>query len=497
MDFSLLTIKELHNGLVKKRFSSVDLTKYCLRRIEVLERKLKAFISLCPEKALDKAKIVDRKIARGIKTSLLAGIPVAIKDSFITKNLKSTTASQILEDFKPVYDAAAVARLKQNDAVIIGKTNLDEFSLGFTTEASAFQISSNPWDLSRTPGGSSGGSAAAVSSGEAIYALCSEHFDSIRQPAAWCNLVGFKPTYGRASRYGIVTMSSSLECPGPMTKTVEDAALVLEAISGWSPDDATTIKEPVPRYSRSLSSQVKGIKIGLPREYFTNDVELGVRKAVSKAISVFRKLGAEFNEIDLFPVRFASAVYGVLYRAEVASNLARYDGIRYGHWQESESLQKMYGNNRRVFGPLVKKQILTDVRAVARGQFEDVYRKALRVRELIARDFKERVFREVDFVIGPMSPCVAFKKGFFRDGEYQRTVKTDRFRPLVDAIAGLPTLCGYPGISVPCGFSKGLPVGLQIYGPALSEQKILNLAFAYEQETKWYKIKPPLKVNGK
>lgn len=497
MDFSLLTIRELHDGLVKKRFSSLDLAKYCLRRTETLEKRLKAFITLCPKKALTKASLVDRKIARGMKISLLAGIPVAIKDSFVTKDLKSTTASQILKDFRPVYDAVAVGRLKENDAVIIGKTNLDEFSLGFTTETSAFEISSNPWDFSRSPGGSSGGSAAAVSSGESFYALCSEHFDSIRQPAAWCNLVGLKPTYGRASRYGIVTMASSLECPGPMTKTVEDAAIVLEAISGWDPGDATTLKESVPRYSKCLSSQVEGIKVGLPREYFTSDVELGVRKAVSEAISVLRKLGVEFKEIDLFSARFVSAVYGVLYRAEVASNLARYDGVRYGYWQESRSLQEMYDNNRKVFGPLVKKQILTDVRSVAGGRFEDAYRRALKVRELITRDFKERVFRKVDLIVGPMSPCVAFKKGFFHDGEYQRTPKTDRFRPLVDAIAGLPTLCGYPGISVPCGFSDGLPVGLQIYGPALSEQKILNLAFTYEQETKWYKIKPPLKKNEK
>jgi aspartyl-tRNA(Asn)/glutamyl-tRNA(Gln) amidotransferase subunit A len=491
-DLPELTIHEAREGLVQKKFSSKDLTLACLSRIKSLEEKVKAFITVTSETALKQAERVDKKIARGEKISPLAGIPVSIKDVFCTKGIRTTTGSKILENYIPVYDATVVARLKQNEAVILGKTNQDEFALGFTTETSAFRVTSNPWDLSRTPGGSGGGSAASVISGEVIYSLASEHCDSIRQPAAWCGIVGLKPTYGRASRFGIVAMASSLECPGPMTKCVKDAAIVAQVISGKDSHDATTAEIQVPNYERNLSAKIEGVKVGVPKEYFREEVEEEVKEKVYKAIKVFKVLKAKIKAIKLFPAEYSAAVYEVLYRAEVASNLSRYDGIRYGFRdKKTKGLMGQYYKTRDKFGLLLKRQILTDLRAIAGGNFDKIYEKALKVRRLVKEDF-ERVFKEVDVIIGPMSPCIAFKKGFYKLGAHQATDKTDKLRSLVDMYAEPPTLCGFPGISIPCGFSEGLPIGLQIFGPQFLEQIVLNVAFAYEQATNWHKIRPKL-----
>jgi aspartyl-tRNA(Asn)/glutamyl-tRNA(Gln) amidotransferase subunit A len=487
-----LTIHEVHKGLMQKKFSSKDLTLACLNRIKSLEGRIKAFISITSEVALKQAEGIDKKIARRGEISPLAGVPVSIKDVFCTKGIRTTAGSKMLENYIPVYDATVVARLKQNGAVILGKTNQDEFALGFTTETSAFQTTSNPWDLARTPGGSSGGSAASVISGETIYSLASEHCDSIRQPAAWCGVVGLKPTYGRASRFGIVAMASSLECPGPMTKCVKDAAIVTQVISGKDPDDATTADLQVPNYEKNLSARIEGVKIGVPKEYFREGLEEGVKEKVWEAIEVFKALKAKIKTVKLLPAEYSSAVYEVLYRAEVASNLARYDGVRYGFRdKKAKDLLDQYFRTRAKFGPLLKRQILTDLRAIAGGEFDKIYEKALKVRNLIKKDF-EKLFKDVNVIIGPMSPCIAFKKDFYKSGVYQSTPATDRFQPLVDMYAEPPTLCGFPGISIPCGFSEELPIGLQIFGPQFSEQLVLNVAYAYEKITNWHKMKPKL-----
>lgn len=487
-----MSIVQLHSLIINGEKSCLEITREILARIDKLESKINAFITITPKDAIRKAKEVDRKVTRGENIHLLAGIPVAIKDSFLTKGIKTTVASRVLENYIGQYDATVVEKLKKNDAVIVGKTNLDEFSLGFTTETSVFGPTSNPWDITRTPGGSSGGSAAAVASGESIYSIGSEHYDSIRQPAAWCGVVGFKPTYGLVSRYGIVAMASSLECPGPITKTVEDAAIVLDVLSGFDIRDANSLKVNINNYFKNLKPLAKNIKIGIAKEYFSSGVEKDVLKVVQEAIKTLKKLGSELVEISLPSLRETSTIFEVLYRAEVASNLARYDGVRYGgSIDKVKSWQDLYLQTRKNFGPLLKQQMLTDLRALSGGEFESIYDDALKLRRLVINEFSQ-IFKNVDLIVSPMSPCIAFKKGFYRKGKYYGNKQTDSFRPVVDIIAQLPALCGFPGISIPCGFSKNLPVGLQIYGPLFSEQLILNTAYAYERATSWNKMMPNL-----
>jgi aspartyl-tRNA(Asn)/glutamyl-tRNA(Gln) amidotransferase subunit A len=487
------TISTLHCLLEQRKISSQEIIQKIIDRINEVEPKVRAFISPTPQEALAKARKVDAKISKGEEISFLAGIPVAIKDSFLTKGVRTTAGSKVLKNYLGQYDATVVKRLKDADAVIIGKTNLDEFSLGFTTETSAFGVTVNPWDLARVSGGSSGGSAAAVAAGESFYAIGSEHYDSIRQPAAWCGVVGFKPTYGLVSRYGIVAMASSLECPGPITKTVQDAAIDLSTIAGFDKNDANSLKNNVPDYWRGLNPSVKGIRLGIADAYFNSErVEDGVLKKVEGAVRVFEQLGAKLVSIKLPPLKQTSPIFEVLYRCEVASNLARYDGLRFGkRYKKRVDLESLYLRTRKNFGPLLKYLMLTELRAVAGGQFESIYNDALKLRSLVISEFKN-IFEKVDLVISPMTPCVAFKKGFYKDGRYHGTIETDRFREIVDIIAQLPALGGLPGISLPCGFSQGLPVGLQIYGPLFREQNILNTAYAYEEETKWYKFTPNL-----
>lgn len=489
-DQSITEISELIKG---KKVSSVELTKAVLKRINSVEPKVKAFITLTPELALKQARAADKKIHKKKEISVIAGIPLSVKDVFATKGIKTTTGSKILYNYIPPYDATVIKRIKNADGVIVGKTNQDEFARGFTTETSFFKITANPWDLSRTPGGSSGGSAASVAAGESIYSLCSEHYDSIRQPAAWCGVVGFKPTYGRVSRYGIVAMASSLECPGTICKSVKDAAIVLEIIAGYDPLDSNSVKKAVPPYSKNLSFDIRKIVLGVPKEYLGKGIESGIKINILNAIKIFQKLGAKVKEVTLLPAEYSTAVYEILYASEVASNLARYDGIRYGFSvKKPKNLKEQYFTSRKVFGPLIKTQIITDLRSLSGGGFEKIYHQALKVRRLVKSDF-DGVFKGVNLIVGPMSPCIAYKKGFYSGGKYQPTEKTDQFRPLVNLYSHPPTLVGLPGISVPCGFSQSLPVGLQIYGPKYSEQLILNAAYAYENETQWYKIKPTLK----
>lgn len=488
-----LTIARAHQLLKSRAISSVELTKAVLKRINQAEPKINSFITLTADLALKQAFRVDKKIKNNQPISKLAGIPVSIKDVFVTKNIKTTSGSKILSNYFPQYDATVMQRLLSSDAVILGKTNQDEFAYGFTTETSHFKTTCNPWDLSRTAGGSSGGSAASVAAGEAIYSLASEHYDSIRQPAAWTGVVGFKPTYGLVSRYGIIAMASSLECPGPVCRAVEDVAICLEYITGYDSHDANSLKKTVPKYSLDLIRPIKNLVFGLPKEYLSGGIESGVKKRVVEAIKVLEKLGAKIREIKLLPAEYSSAVYDILYAAEVASNLSRYDGIRYGYRvSKGKDLNEQYFLNREVFGPMIKYQILTDLRSLSGGEFDKIYHQSLKVRRLIKNDF-ESVFKKVDLIIGPMSPCVAFKKGFYKNGQYLSSPETDRLKPLVNMYSQPPTLVGLPGISLPCGFVNGLPVGLQIYGPLFSESKILQAAYAYEQATQCRKFKAKIK----
>jgi aspartyl-tRNA(Asn)/glutamyl-tRNA(Gln) amidotransferase subunit A len=477
-----LSVQEAAGLLAGGELSAVELCQAVLKRIEQVEDEVKAYITLTPELALDKAKHVDEKRSKRAELSPLAGIPVSIKDSFVTKGIRTTVASKVLGNYIGQYDATVVERLKAADAVIVGKTNLDEFSLGFTTETSAFQVTGNPWDTSRTPGGSSGGAAASVAAGQCLYGIGSEHYDSVRQPAAWCGVTGFKGTYGTVSRYGIVAMASSLECPGVLAQSAYDAGLVFSVISGHDDKDANSLPRRAEAYHQLLATDIKGMKIGIADEYFDPDIEPGVLAAVEQALAEFKNLGVELVKIELPPLAETSSIFEVLYRAEVSSNLARYDGLRYGtHPSGKVDLDSHYQQVRQQFGPLLQTQIMTDLRAIASGEFDKVYHDALKLRRIVSEAF-ERIFKSVDVIISPMSPCI--------DGAYHGTPETDRFRPIVDRIAQMPALCGLPGMSIPCGFSEGLPVGMQIFGPLFSEQNILNAAHTYQTATKWHEQKP-------
>lgn len=460
MKLNELTLKEAQEGLRKKRFSSLELTKACLDRIKKVDKKINAFITVCEQEALEQAK----------ETEL--GIPIAIKDNFCTKGIKTTAASKVLENYIPVYDATVVRRLKDAGGIILGKTNMDAWAHGSSTETSDFFTTKNPWNLKRVPGGSSGGSAAAIIANETIASIGSETAGSIRQPAAWCGVVGFKPTYGRVSRYGLIAMASSLDCPGPITKTVEDAALILQILAGKDPNDATTSPQRVPDYVRSLKSSksLKGLKMGLPKEYFFEEMDQKVVETVQKAIKVFEKMGAEIKEVSLLDPKYSVAVYTIIQRSEVSSNLSRYDGIR-------------YGANRANFGEEAKRRIMLGTHALSSGYYEQYYLKAQKVRTLICRDF-DKVFKEVDLLVAPTSPSVALEIG--------AAAKDPMFGEKQDILVEASTLAGLPGVNLPCGFSQNLPVGMQIIGPQFAEELLFRVGHAYEQATNWYRRKPKL-----
>lgn len=465
--FCRLTILEAAESLRKKKFSSVDLVKSCLERINSVDSKLKAFVTVCDQEAISQARQADK--FQNFGTKPLLGIPFAVKDNFCTKGITTTASSNVLRNYAPEYDATVVKRLRQAGAIIIGKTNMDAWAHGSSTETSDFFTTRNPWDPNRLPGGSSGGSAAAVAADMIIGAVGSETAGSIRQPAAWCGIVGLKPTYGRVSRYGLIAMASSLDSPGPMTKTVEDAALLLNVLAGKDQQDATTSTNPVPDYLKNIKKGVKGVKIGVPREYFVQGIQAGVTKNVLEALKVFQKLGAEIIEISLLDPGYSVAVYTILQRSEVSSNLARYDGIR-------------FGERREVFGQEAKRRIMLGTYILSAGYYDQYYVKAQKVRTLICRDF-EKAFQKVDLIIGPTSPSVALRVGVTKD--------SFMFGELQDILVEPSTLAGLTGINVCCGFSgDNLPVGMQIIGPQFSEELILQAAYAYQQLTDWHKKKP-------
>lgn len=468
---SQLTITGAQEGLKKKEFSSEEIVRDCLKRIKEIDKRIKAFITVCGEGAVKEAKVKDKKIRKEgdlitlFKKHPIFGIPVAVKDNFCSIGIKTTAASKVLENYIPTYDATVVKKLKEAGAIILGKTNLDAWAHGSSTETSDFFTTKNPWDLSRLPGGSSGGSAAAIAADMAIAAVGSETGGSIRQPSAWCGIVGLKPTYGRVSRSGLIAMASSLDSPGPMTKTVEDSAVMLKVLAGKDDLDSTSLLDPVPDYSADIDKGIKGIKIGVPKEYFFPEVQKDVIKKVSQAIEVFKKMGAEIKEISLFDPKYAIAVYTILQRAEVSANLARYDGIR-------------YGKERTFLGKEAKERIILGTFVLSAGYYEAYYQRAQKVRNLIRQDF-ERVFKKVDFILGPTSPSVALALG--------SSEKSLMFGEVQDALVEPSTIAGLPGVNVCCGFSSdGLPVGLQIIGPQLSEKLLLRTAFTYQNETQWH-----------
>ena len=484
-DLCWLTIHQAQAILRKGEISSVELTQAVLDRILAVDNDLRAYITLLPEEALAQAEAADRRRAAGDDMPVL-GIPLAVKDVICTQGVTTTCGSRILENFVPPFDATVVARLRAAGAVFLGKTNTDEFAMGSSTEYSAFFTTGNPWDQERVPGGSSGGSAAAVAAGEALGAFGTDTGGSVRQPASLCGIVGLKPTYGRVSRYGLVAHGSSLDQIGPLARDVEDAALLLGCIAGHDRLDATSLDIPVPDYVREMKmgNGLKGVRVGAPREYFIEGMEPGVEAAVRAALAVMADQGAEVIEVSLPHTEYCIPAYYLVATAEASSNLARYDGVRYGLRVDGPAMwQTYYDTRQNGFGPEVKRRIMLGAYALSAGYYDAYYLKAQQARTLLRRDF-ERAWEQVDVLACPTAPSVAFKLGQKVDDPLQMY--------LSDVFTVSLNLVGMCGISVPCGFSDGMPVGLQLMGPALGESAILRAAYAYEQATEWHTRRPPL-----
>lgn len=481
MELHNLTIHELHEKLKKKELTSLELTETFLKRIDAVDEKIKAYITVTKENAIEQAKEADKRLASNKDITPLTGVPISVKDIFCTKGIQTTCASKILANFIPPYDAHVIKKLKHAGAVILGKNNMDEFAMGSSTENSAFFTTKNPWDIERVPGGSSGGSAASVSANECAASIGTDTGGSIRQPAALCGIVGLKPTYGRVSRYGMIAFASSLDQAGPMTKDVKDCAIMLNAMAGYDPQDFTSIDAPVPDYTNALTKDVKGLKIGIPKEYFIQGLDIDIEKAVKDAIGVLKKLGAEVVDVSLPHTEYAVAVYYLVATAEASSNLARYDGVKYGsRAKESKNLIDMYCKTRNEgFGSEVKRRIMLGTYSLSAGYYDAYYKKASQVRTLIKRDFDE-AFKKCDVLLTPTSPTPAFKIG--------EKVSDPLTMYLSDIFTISCNLAGIPGISIPCGFTKdNLPIGLQILGKPLDEETVLKVSYAYEQATDWHK----------
>jgi aspartyl-tRNA(Asn)/glutamyl-tRNA(Gln) amidotransferase subunit A len=486
MELFDLTIHELHDMLRRGETTSEAVTESVLGRIKSVEGKVKAYITVTEDVARAQAKEADKRIKAGDASSPLLGIPIAIKDNMCTEGIKTTCASKILGNFVPPYDATVVRNLNRAGSVLCGKPNMDEFAMGSSTENSGFFITKNPWDLDRIPGGSSGGSAAAAAAGECIAALGSDTGGSIRQPAACCGVVGLKPTYGRVSRFGLVAFASSLDQIGPITKDVTDSALMMNVIAGHDAKDSTSANIPAPDFTRALKKDVKGMKIGLPKEYFIEGMDLEVEKAVRDAVKTLEGLGATVVEVSLPHTDYAVAAYYILATSEASSNLARYDGIKYGFRAEgAKDLLDLYMKSRsRGFGAEVKRRIMLGTYALSAGYYDAYYKKGQQVRTLIKRDF-DKAFKAVDVIATPTAPTAAFKIGEKSSDPLQMYL-SDIFTISVN-------LAGIPGISMPCGFTSGnLPVGLQLLGRHFDEESILHAAFAYEQATEWHRRRAKL-----
>jgi aspartyl-tRNA(Asn)/glutamyl-tRNA(Gln) amidotransferase subunit A len=485
MDLHALTIHELCALLDKREVSAREVTEAFYGRIDAVDDRVRAYLTLTRDLAFEQADRADRRRQAGERGPLL-GVPLAIKDVICTKGVRTTCGSKILQNFVPPYDATVMERLNAAGAILLGKANMDEFAMGSSTEHSAYGITRNPWDLHTIPGGSSGGSAAAVAADECAAALGTDTGGSIRQPAACCGIVGLKPTYGRVSRYGLVAFASSLDQIGPMTKDVRDAALLLHVIAGNDVRDSTSADLALPDFTRALNEPAKGLRIGIPREYFVEGSDAEVERAVREAIKVLEGLGAVTADISLPHTEYGVAVYYILASSEASSNLARYDGIKYGYRvPEWSNLRDMYMRTRdEGFGAEVKRRIMLGTYALSAGYYDAYYKKSQQVRTLLLQDF-EAAFRQVDVVIAPTAPTPAFKIGEKTDDPLQMYL-SDIFTVPVN-------LAGIPGISLPCGFSSaGLPIGLQIIGKPFDEETILRVAYAFEQQTDYHRRKPPL-----
>lgn len=483
-ELNWLSIQEAHSQLTSRQISSVELTQACLDRIEAVEDRVQSFLTLTPETALAQAEAADRMLAAG-EGGPLTGVPVQIKDVMCTKGVPTTCASRMLENFVPVYNATAVERLLGQGAVMLGKGNMDEFAMGSSCENSAFHPTMNPWDLERVPGGSSGGAAASVACGEAIYALGSDTGGSVRQPAALCGVVGLKPTYGLVSRYGLIAFASSLDQIGPVGRTVMDCALALNAIAGHDPRDATSVHQEPKDYAASLGQDIKGLRLGVPEEYFVDGMEPGSRKAVDEAILALEGLGASVRPVSLPTTRYALACYYIIAPSECSANLARYDGVKYGYsYQDTNDMWEALEKTREYgFGPEVTRRVMLGTYALSSGYYDAYYLKAQQARTLIRQDF-DRVFQDVDALVTPTSPVTAFKIGEKSGDPVQMY--------LIDVCTLPVNISGLPGLSVPCGFSDDLPVGLQLIGPKFSEETLLRTAHAYESATGWSRARPAL-----
>jgi aspartyl-tRNA(Asn)/glutamyl-tRNA(Gln) amidotransferase subunit A len=480
-----LTVAEVRSLLDKKEISAAELTDSVYKRIDDVEDRVRAFITLTKTEAIEMARDAQMTIHREVVSGRMLGVPLAVKDNMCTRGIPTTCASKILSGFSPPYDSTVTSRLSNEGYVLLGKTNMDEFAMGSSTENSGVRITKNPWDLERIPGGSSGGSAAAVAADECIAALGSDTGGSIRQPAAHCGVVGMKPTYGRVSRYGLVAFASSLDQIGPITKDVRDSALLLNSIAGHDPLDSTSAPLSAPDFTAVLGREIKGLKIGIPEEYFIEGIDGEVGKAVQEAIRLLESLGALTVRVSLPHTGFATAAYYILATSEASSNLARYDGVKYGFRAEGKDLMDMYMKTRaQGFGAEVKRRIMLGTYALSSGYYEAYYRKAQQARTLIKRDF-ENAFGNVDVIATPTSPTAAFRIGEKAADPLQMYL-SDIFTISVN-------LAGAPAISVPCGFtSGGLPIGLQLIGRHFDEKCLLKTAYAYEQSTEWHRRKPVL-----
>jgi len=485
MDLYGLTIHEAHELLKRGEISAVALTAAVFERIEEVEKKVSAYLTLARDRAMAEAEAADALIGQG-ELGPLTGIPLAIKDILCTEGTRTTCGSKILEDFIPPYDSTVVKKLRSAHAVVVGKTNLDEFGMGSSTEHSAFASTHNPWDLTRIPGGSSGGSAAAVAADECIAAIGSDTGGSIRQPASHCGVVGLKPTYGRVSRFGLVAFASSLDQVGPITKDVTDCALLMNEIAGYDAMDSTSVPRPVPDYTKALGSGLDGLVAGIPKEYYVEGLDGEVSQALGDAIKLIGELGATCREVSLPHTPYAVATYYLVAPAEASSNLARYDGVRYGlRDATSANLMEMYRNTRsKGFGPEVQRRIIIGTYALSAGYYEAYYGKASQVRTLVMEDFKQ-AFQTCDVLLAPVAPTPAFKLGEKLDDPLSMY--------LSDIFTLPPSLAGIPGLSVPCGFSReGLPIGLQVLGRHFDEEKLIRVGYNFEQATDYHKKKPEL-----
>lgn len=477
-----LSIRELQEGLRQKKFTVRELVEASFARIREVEDQIRAFVSLDEDKALAQAQSLDEG-ASGERGPLW-GLPMGLKDNISTEGVATTCASRFLENYVPIFDATVTKKLRDGQAVMVGKQNMDEFAMGSSTETSAFYPTRNPWDRERVPGGSSGGSAAAVAAREVVFSLGSDTGGSIRQPAAYCGVVGLKPTYGRVSRFGLVAFASSMDQIGPLTKNVEDCACVLQVIAGHDPNDSTSAPVEVPDYLSALTGDVKGLRIAVPKEYLGSGVDAGVRERILEALKVLEGLGASWEEVEVPHLGYAVATYHILAYAEGSSNLSRLDGIRYGKRVEGEDLVDLYLNSRsQGFGPEVKRRILFGTHVLRSGNYEAYYVQAQKVRTLIRRDF-EQLFEKYDVIMGPTAPTPAFRIG---------EQVNDPLTLFTNDLCTIPAnLAGVPAISVPCGLVDGLPVGLQIIGRPFDESTILRVAHAFEQATEHHKLKPNL-----